>query len=298
MVFNQDSFGNSYWNLFSNLILENANCYLSNQIGSFQSELTANPSHFPDLIFNNNDGHNLRYLPQHPKEFLTLPATNTNYRFARNGSTGKPDINSSNTATLVSAQAGSAHTPYFNESTANVSHFAVSGQNSLTVLKATNSSGILSAFTGWSFGWLEDPLFQDDILYKFANTYAMVINNSAVTSIHRATQNNQTIVQPYLLSGDANYAVTCVSGSNTGSLKATNIAVIDNNANKRNPGTIPTNLLKGTGSFTIGGRYKILGVGTGGMANTNINNEEPIFLCIATYGTDYILKRSKSIGFN
>lgn len=188
--------------------------------------------------------------------------------------------------------------------------FAVANSNN--VCAARFQSNMTFATGGYvptgflSFGWLDDPIpFSASSPYRTSVAYIIAANAYEASSSgyytygYHCEQEADGFDTPirFLTSGSANYSVTCQSGATPTSTWATNLVLIDSTASPQNyaMGSVP-NLLLGKGSLTIGQVYKVAGVGRG-EANTNPNTEQEFFICCGNWGTDKLLMRVATEGY-
>jgi len=184
--------------------------------------------------------------------------------------------------------------------------FCVCNSESINVFKRVASSFGTDINTGFiSLGWLDDaPTFTQNspnrtgtayILYAQCGNSGNSTPNDITTAYRVGSEGG--IAQTILASGDANYAVTCQSGGPPSATWATNLILVDTTASPQNyaMGSV-RNVLLGKGTYTVGTVYKVAGVGYG-EANTSPNTEQQHFLCVGTWGTDYLLMRVWTEGY-
>lgn len=156
-----------------------------------------------------------------------------------------------------------------------------------------------------SFGWLNDPIPSVSNYFdaRMATAYALFVNchiddRADGNEAYRVENEDATGSLVFAsTTGAANYSVTCQSGGPPTSPWTTNLVLIDETSAPENYGlgSVP-NLLLAKGTYTFGQVYKVANVGNG-EANTNPNTEQPFFVCVGQWGTDYVLMRVYTEGY-
>ena len=311
---NTDSFGNSYLNGFSSTL----------PLSSFRS--------FNDLetggiinFFNNaytssqfwtGTNTSLNFLPPSSKEGNTPNGILRRFKFDEQHFSSSPGYGHINTIYSGSESfvriSGSVKHPLHVSGDGSLAvsssykTFSICNSESICAFRRTSSTFGTDINTGFiSLGWLDDiPTFSQNSPYRTGTAYILYAQcgnsgNSTpniITTAYRVGSEGGS-AQAVLTSGDANYAITCQSGGPPGSTWATNLVLIDSAASPANyaMGSV-RNVLLGKGTYTVGTVYKVAGVGYG-EANTSPNTEQQHFLCVGTWGTDYLLMRVWTEGY-
>ncbi len=284
MTYNTDSFGNAYHNGFFREIVNGGNTLNDSQTATTTA---ISMGTFYGTRF--TDG---RYLTMvNPLEIRVAPFSSSNYRFDFRGAGTNPNVRTVDTgvATGVALGFGLGSADIVTTSTATSTHVVMDQSSIFIAVFNYNINGIPSLLGFGGCGWVDEPLFTTE-LYRYANIF-MVGFAPGAWSFRRPTQKNSSTPETCLVSGGANYTVTCLSGSNSGTLKATNLALLGTSPTNYMSGYIPTSLLKVTGVLTAGRLYQIDGVGKG-YANTNPNTEQNKYVALAPFGTgDWLVQR-------
>lgn len=296
---NTDSFGNSYLNGFSNELP-------TASFNSFNDSETGGIVNFFSTVYPSSQfwvsGEYQNFMLLSSKEGNTPSGVLSRFRF-------QSSICSLNTIYSGSesfVSHSSARGPLYNENVASSLYktFCVCNNESISAFKV-KSNLETNSYTGFtSIGWLDDPpTFTQNSPYRTSSVYVLFAqcastanSNGNVTSAIRVGSEGGS-AQAILTSGDANYAITCQSGGPPESTWATNLVLIDSAASPENyaMGSV-RNVLLGKGTYTVGTVYKVAGVGYG-EANTSPNTEQQHFLCVGTWGTDYLLMRVWTEGY-
>lgn len=311
---NTDSFGNSYLNGFSNA-LPGPSFY------SFNDSETGGVVNFFSNVYTSNQfwtglNMSLNFMLPSSKEGNTPNGILRRFLFdeQNDASPANGGINTiySGSESFVRLSGSTLHPLYVKsdlslDASSSYRTFSVCNNESISVFKRTSATFGTNVNTGFiSLGWLDDaPVFTQNSPYRTGTAYILYAQcgdpfnggiPNAITIAYRAGSEGG-VVQQLLTSGDANYAVTCQSGGPPGATWATNLVLIDTTASPANyaMGSV-RNVLLGKGTYTVGTVYKVTGVGYG-EANTSPNTEQQHFVCVGTWGTDYLLMRVWTEGY-
>ena len=311
---------NTYLNKFSKTIIDPPHCYRNIHMKTMNEFLE---NYFGNDFYNlQNDLMRIR-IP-HPKETAITQFGDNGKRFSMGikSNFGSP-LNGFPRNGISSAIEGSGGVGYaqmtsfenltkgdglIDQSTDLVYFAVISDVNiNIAVFEVQNSQLVFLELM--SCGWLDDPYFDDDNIYRFANCYMLKLNASTVLSengfVYRPEENGITIFNSILKGGEdkGNYGFSCFSDSGDGTTPLANwcnhFALIDGASSPIGALGSVRNLLLVRGNFQPLKLYRVKNVGAG-KNNINPNTEQEGFLCLRQYGTlpdDYLLMRVYTEGF-